>query len=128
MVSVRVHVTEGTECLVYPGFGSMKYSLVRMYDDNNLYEGKDNHRAIMMRSLDQYRATAANWYAWGADGGSSFNMYMWPPEQERFFFSLLRECLDNNVISESIVREEMASNHVRHDALAIIEQLTAKAA
>jgi hypothetical protein len=50
------------------------------------------------------------------------------PEQERFFFALLRECLDNNVISESIVREEMASNHVRHDALAIIEQLTAKAA
>jgi len=50
------------------------------------------------------------------------------PAQERLFFSLLRECLDNGVISESTVREEMSSNHVRHDALAIIEQLSAKAA
>lgn len=50
------------------------------------------------------------------------------PAQERFFFSLLRECLENGVISESVVREEMASNHVRHDALTLIDQLPAQAA
>jgi len=51
-----------------------------MYDDNNLYEGKDNHRALSMRSLSQFRAAACNWYAWGARGGSCFNMYLWQPE------------------------------------------------
>jgi hypothetical protein len=50
------------------------------------------------------------------------------PAQEHFFFSLLRECLETGEISESVVREEMASNHVRHDALTIIEQLPAQAA
>lgn len=50
------------------------------------------------------------------------------PAQERFFFSLLRECLENGVISETVVREEMASNHVRHDALTLIDQLPAQAA
>ena len=84
-----VEAVKGTGCLVYPSFGSIKYSFGRMYDDNNLYEGKDNHRAVTMRSLDQFRATAANWYAWGASGGSCFNMYLWPPEQQRFYTSAI---------------------------------------
>lgn len=50
------------------------------------------------------------------------------PAQERFFFSLLNECLEKNIISESTVREEMASNHVRHDALDIVEQTRQEAA
>jgi hypothetical protein len=44
------------------------------------------------------------------------------PNQERFFFSLLRECVDNGVVSESLLREEMARNHIRHDALELIER------
>ena len=44
------------------------------------------------------------------------------PKQERFFFSLLRECVDNGVVSESLLREEMARNHIRHDALELIER------
>lgn len=80
-----VRAVEGTGCLVYPSFGSTKYSFGRMYDDNNLYEGKDNHRALSMRSLSQFRATACNWYAWGARGGSCFNMYLWQPEQQSFY-------------------------------------------
>jgi hypothetical protein len=50
------------------------------------------------------------------------------PAQEQFFFSLLKECLEKGVINEETVRQEMASNHVRHDALTIVEQTTAQAA
>jgi hypothetical protein len=42
--------------------------------------------------------------------------------QERFFFGLLRECLDNGIIEEGLLREEMKRNHVRHDALKVIER------
>jgi hypothetical protein len=44
------------------------------------------------------------------------------PKQEAFFFGLLRECLEKNIISESLVRDEMRQNHVRHDALELIER------
>jgi hypothetical protein len=45
------------------------------------------------------------------------------PRQEQFFFSLLRECLEKGVISEATVRDEMAKNHVRHDALEVVERV-----
>lgn len=44
------------------------------------------------------------------------------PNQERFFFGLLRECFDHGVVSEEMIREEMRRNHVRHDAMAILER------
>jgi hypothetical protein len=44
------------------------------------------------------------------------------PRQERFFFGLLRECLEKGVITEAMLREEMARNHVRHDAFEVIER------
>jgi hypothetical protein len=44
------------------------------------------------------------------------------PNQERFFFGLLRECIDKGVVSENLVREEMKKNHIRHDALKVLEQ------
>ena len=43
------------------------------------------------------------------------------PAQERFFFGLLRECLDHGVVSEAQLREEMQRNHLRHDALELLE-------
>jgi hypothetical protein len=46
----------------------------------------------------------------------------WDPNQERFFFGLLRECLDKGVVSEQMLRAEMQRNHVRHDALEVIER------
>jgi hypothetical protein len=46
----------------------------------------------------------------------------WDPKQERFFFGLLRECLEKGVVSEQMLREEMARNHVRHDALELVER------
>ena len=80
---------KGTGCLVYPTI-TTKYSIRRMYDDNNLYEGKpDNHRAVMMRSLDQARAVAYNSFAWGADGGSCFNMYTWDAAQLGFYKQMI---------------------------------------
>jgi hypothetical protein len=46
----------------------------------------------------------------------------WDPNQERFFFGLLRECLEKGIISESMLRDEMRRNHVRHDAFEVIER------
>jgi hypothetical protein len=44
------------------------------------------------------------------------------PNQERFFFGLLRECLEKGIVSEQLVRAEMRQNHVRHDALEVLER------
>jgi hypothetical protein len=43
--------------------------------------------------------------------------------QEQYFFALLRECLDSGGITKSLLQEHMNLNHVRHDALDIIEQV-----
>jgi hypothetical protein len=50
------------------------------------------------------------------------------PNQERFFFGLVRECLDKGVFDEALLREEMAKNHLRHDALELLDQTPALAA
>jgi hypothetical protein len=42
--------------------------------------------------------------------------------QENLFFGLLKECLDEGSISEAMVRDEMARNHVRHDALEVVDR------
>ncbi len=44
------------------------------------------------------------------------------PNQERFFFGLLKECLEKGIITEELLREEMRRNHVRHDAFEVIER------
>ena len=50
------------------------------------------------------------------------------PRQEAFFFGLVRECLEKGVISEDLLREEMAKNHLRHDALEVVERIAPLAA
>ncbi len=45
--------------------------------------------------------------------------------QERFFFGLVSECLDKGIITESVIRDEMAKNHVRHDAIELVKQVAA---
>jgi len=50
------------------------------------------------------------------------------PAQEAFFFGLLKECLEKGLVSEAQLEEEMAQNHVRHDALAVMDQLPPLAA
>ena len=42
--------------------------------------------------------------------------------QEAFFFGLLKECLEAGEVSEQLVRDEMARNHVRHDAFEVLEK------
>ncbi len=42
--------------------------------------------------------------------------------QERLFFALLRECLDNGSVTEDEVREEMRLNHVRKDAFDVLDR------
>ncbi len=44
------------------------------------------------------------------------------PNQESFFFGLLRECVDKGLISREMLENEMRSNHVRHDALEVLER------
>lgn len=44
------------------------------------------------------------------------------PEQERFFFGLLRECLEKGILTEEWLRDEMRLNHLRHDALEVVER------
>ena len=44
------------------------------------------------------------------------------PKQEQFFFGLLKECLDNGTVTEAMVREQMQHNHVRHDALKVLDR------
>ncbi len=47
------------------------------------------------------------------------------PSQERLFFSLMAECLAAGTITEAMVRQEMAANHVRHDALDLCAKMAA---
>ncbi|WP_421706788.1 hypothetical protein [Algihabitans sp.] len=42
--------------------------------------------------------------------------------QEALFFGLLRECLDQGLVSEDLVRAEMRQNFVRHDAFEVLER------
>ena len=40
--------------------------------------------------------------------------------QERFFFTLLRECLESGFLSEDFVRDQITRQHVRPDALKLV--------
>jgi hypothetical protein len=42
------------------------------------------------------------------------------PNQIRFFFQLLGECMDLDIVTERMLRSEMRRNHVRHDALELV--------
>jgi len=42
--------------------------------------------------------------------------------QEHFFFGLLKECMDKGIVTEEMLRNEMRQNHVRHDAMEVLER------
>ena len=42
------------------------------------------------------------------------------PNQERLIFGLIQECLDQGIVTEQQLRDEMARNHIRHDALEVL--------
>lgn len=45
------------------------------------------------------------------------------PRQEAFFFSLLKECLDQGKVSKAVVEEHMRKKHVRADALDVLARV-----
>ncbi len=45
------------------------------------------------------------------------------PNVERYFFGLVKECLENGLVTEEDLRREMAQNHVRHDAFEMLERI-----
>jgi hypothetical protein len=44
------------------------------------------------------------------------------PNQQDLFFGLLKECIDQGIISEAMIREQMSRNHVRHDAFEVLDR------
>jgi lipopolysaccharide biosynthesis glycosyltransferase len=50
------------------------------------------------------------------------------PRQEVFFFGLLRECLEQKIVTEELLRKEMRRDHLRHDALALLQRAQVLAA
>jgi hypothetical protein len=62
--------------------------------------------------------------------GGLIGRYLRHPDrkQERFFFTLLRECIDRRIIPEDLVRDEIRANHVRHDAFEVMQRLHPAAA
>ncbi len=56
--------------------------------------------------------------------GEYFGSYVQHPDpnQERFFFGLLKECVDKGIVTEEMLRHEMQTNHVRHDAIQVLER------
>lgn len=47
------------------------------------------------------------------------------PKQEQLFFGLVRECLNQGILTETNLRQEMEKNHLRHDAFELIERVPA---
>ena len=47
--------------------------------------------------------------------------------QERLFFGLLKECLEQGLVTEEMLRNEMAHNHVRHDVIDVLDRTPALA-
>ncbi len=42
--------------------------------------------------------------------------------QQNLFFGLLKECIDNGMVDMKQLEHEMKNNHVRHDAVRVVEQ------
>jgi len=63
----------------------------------------------------------------GASGYKRKGKYKQHPDasQEQFFFGLLKECLDTGEITKEQIKEEMAQNHVRHDAYTVMDKAPA---
>ena len=43
-------------------------------------------------------------------------------KQEQFFFGLVKEMLEKGIVTEELIRDQMVQNHVRHDAMQVLER------
>ncbi len=76
-----VAALKDTPCRVYPSFGNTPYSNAEVYGEGT---PESPRRRSRVSTLEQYRALAANWFAWGAHGGASYNIIAWPQERQEF--------------------------------------------
>lgn len=44
------------------------------------------------------------------------------PNQIDFFFGLLKECVEQGLVTEELLRQEMQKDHVRHDAFEVLDR------
>jgi len=44
------------------------------------------------------------------------------PNQEALFFGLLKECLDEGIVTEAMLRDQMQKDHIRHDAFEVLDR------
>lgn len=44
------------------------------------------------------------------------------PNQERFFFGLLKDAMEQGVVTEAMLDDEMRQNHIRHDAREVMKR------
>lgn len=56
------------------------------------------------------------------DYGGSYQKHP-DQNQENFFFGLVKECLENGVFDEALLKDEMSKNHIRHDALDVVARV-----
>jgi hypothetical protein len=66
----------------------------------------------------------------GPEGSASVQVYQKHPDerQERLFFDLLHECLAGVTVTREELHDSMAKNHIRKDALEIVDALRETAA
>ena len=87
----------------------------------------DEKEKRLGRGLKRWVKRARRWVGGEAKAPSYYEPHP-DPNQERFFFTLLRECLEQGTVSEDRLREEIRRNHVRHDALEILARTPPSAA
>jgi hypothetical protein len=58
----------------------------------------------------------------GSDSARTYRPHP-DPNQERFFFSLLRECLEQGIVTEAALSAEIEKRHLRPDAFAVMDRL-----
>jgi hypothetical protein len=78
---------------------------------------------LLRRLLDRLTGTAPAAPAAADETVEEFYLPHPDPAQERFFFDLLKEALEQGVITESFIQDEMKLRHVRPDALQALRRI-----
>jgi len=78
----------------------------------------------------QVKGVAKHMKGWllGQPGRKGYYTRHPDPKQEAFFFALLRECVEHGIVTEELLKDEMRKNHLRHDALDLLQRLPTRAA
>jgi hypothetical protein len=74
-------------------------------------------------SLERLRRAARRWMSTGGDSELFYQPHP-DPRQERLFFALLKECLDNGILSRRSLRRAIRRNYLRKDTFALLDLLS----